>query len=144
MYLSDPTAALRLIAERVRPGGVVAFHEGVAVSSASAMNYPVLVSLQDLIRATFRRSGARLDMGAELHWRMRDAGLEPEPKPLAEMAVCTAGAVAHRYHSLTARSMLPKIVEYGLATEEELLDTVERLYATSWLIPGASSHCPGY
>src|SRR5262245_42640101 len=27
MYMSDPTAALQLIAENVRPGGIVAFHE---------------------------------------------------------------------------------------------------------------------
>jgi len=27
MFVSDPTAALRQIAERVRPGGIVAFHE---------------------------------------------------------------------------------------------------------------------
>jgi len=128
MYMSDPTATLRLVARKVRPGGVVAFHEsGAAVSPAAAMNLPVLASLQDLLRTTFQRSGARVGLAAELYSRMRDAGLEPEPRPLAEIAVCVGqGAVAHRYWALFARSMLPKIVEYGLSSEEEVVDIIER------------------
>ncbi len=128
MYMTDATAALRLIAERVRPGGVLAFHEWVAgISPASGMGLPVLASFQDLISATFERSGARLNIGAELYGLMRDAGLEPEPRPLAEVAVCVGqGAVGYRRWALFARSMLPKMVEYGIATEEDVLDTVER------------------
>jgi len=128
MFMSDPTAALRLIAERVRPGGIVAFHEsGAGFSLASAMNLPVLASLHNLIRTTFERSGARVGISLELYSLMRDAGLEPEPRPLAEIAICMdQGAVVYRRWALLARSMLPKIVEYGLATEEEVLDIIER------------------
>jgi SAM-dependent methyltransferase len=127
MYMTDPTAVLRLIAERVRPGGIVAFHEWVAaVSPASVMNLPVLASFENLIIRTFERSGARLDIGGELYWRMRDAGLEPEPRPLAEIAVCTnQDQVGYRRWAPFARSMLPKMVEYGLAAEEEVVRTVE-------------------
>ena len=126
LYMSDPTAALRLIAERVRPGGIVAFHEGV-ISAAYALNLPVLASFQTLNSKILERSGARPAIGAELFWRMQDAGLEPEPRPLAEIAVCVGqGAVAYRRWALLARSLLPKIVEYGLAAEEEVLDTIER------------------
>jgi SAM-dependent methyltransferase len=126
LYMSDPTAALQLIAERVRPGGIVAFHEGV-ISAAYAMNLPILASFQTLNSKILERSGARPGIGAELSWRMREAGLEPEPRPLAEIAVCVGqGAVAYRRWALLARSLLPKIVEYGLATEEEVLDTIER------------------
>jgi len=128
MYLSNPTAALRRIAEKVRPGGTLAFHEWVAtISPASAMNQPVLASCRDLIRATFERSGARLEIGAELYRRMRDAGLEPEPRPLAEIAVCIGqGAVGYRRWALLGRSMLPKMVEYGIAAEDEIRDAFER------------------
>jgi SAM-dependent methyltransferase len=154
MYMSDPTAALSLVAERVRPGGILAFHEWVAgISPASAMNLPVLASFQNLIGKTFLRSGARLDIGAELYWRMRDAGLDPEPRPLAEIAVCTdQGEVGYRRWALFARSMLPKIVEYGLGTEEEVVDTVERqlrdeligarLTPLSWLMIGQWARKP--
>ena len=82
MFMRDPTAALRFIGERVRPGGIVAFHEWAAgISPASAMNFPVLASLQNLLSATFERSGARLDIGTEPYRRMRDAGFEPAASP---------------------------------------------------------------
>jgi len=154
MYMSDPTAALSLVAERVRPGGILAFHEWVAgISLASAMNLPVLASFQNLISETFLRSGARVDIGGELYWRMRDVGLDPEPRPLAEIAVCTdQGEVGYRRWALFARSMLPKIVEYGLGTEAEVVDTVERqlrnelidarLTPVSWLMIGQWARKP--
>lgn len=126
MFTADPTAALRLIAERVRPGGIVAFHEWVG-RMPSAMSQPALASLQSLLSTTFERSGAQLDIGAELSWRMLDAGLDPEPQPLAEIAVDGApGSLAYRRWVLIAQSLLPKIVEYGLATEEEVRHTVEQ------------------
>jgi SAM-dependent methyltransferase len=78
MYMSDPTAALRLIGEQVRPGGILAFHEWAAgMLPASAPNLPVLASFQHLIGKTFERSGARLDIGAELGGYMRDAASSP-------------------------------------------------------------------
>ena len=55
MFMSEATAALRLIAEKVRPGGIVAFHEWAGSPPASAMKLPVLASLQELIAATFER-----------------------------------------------------------------------------------------
>lgn len=147
MYTSDPTAALKLIAERVRPGGVFAFHEWVG-REPSAMNQPVLASLQKLLSRTFERSGAQLEIGAELYWRMLDAGLEPAPLPLVEIAVEGGQrALAYRRWVLIARSLLTKIVEYGLATEEEVLHTIEQelrdelsttrvLTPLSWLMIG--------
>jgi SAM-dependent methyltransferase len=127
MYMRDPTPALRLVAEKVRPGGTLVFHEWVAeVSPASAMNLPVLASLQNLIGRTFERSGARLDIGAELYRLMRDAGLDPDPRPLAEIAIGNdQGEVVYRRWALFARSMLPKIVEYGLGAEEQVVHKVE-------------------
>ncbi len=153
MFTSDPTVALQLIAERIRPGGVVAFHEWMG-EVPSAINQPVLASLQNLLSATFARSGARLGIGTELYWRMLDAGLEPEPRPLAEIAVDAGqGAVAYRRWVLITRSLLTKIVEYGLATEEEVLNTVEHelryellttrgLTPLSWLMIGQWAHKP--
>src|SRR5712692_11892566 len=88
MYMSDPTAALQQIAERIRPGGVVAFHEVDARGTAApAMSHSVLASLQGILVRTFERYGARLDIGTELYSRMLDASLEPNPKPLVEIAV---------------------------------------------------------
>jgi ubiquinone/menaquinone biosynthesis C-methylase UbiE len=126
MFTSDPTEALRLIAEQVRPGGFVAFHERVG-ERPSAMNQPVLASLKKLLSVTFERSGARLGIDAELYWRMLDAGLDPEPQPLAEIAVTgEQGDLAYRRWMLITHSLLPKIVEYELATEKELFGQYAR------------------
>ena len=121
-FMSDPTEALRQIAERVRPGGVVAFHEADwRVSTAPAMNQPVLAELLDLFAQTFKRSGVRMEIGTELYARMRDAGLEPDPRPLAEIPVYMGDSeVAYRRWVLFARSVLPKMVEYGIASEEHI------------------------
>jgi len=45
MYLHDPTEALRLFAERVRPGGILAFCEMTSVTATSAAQQPVLAEL---------------------------------------------------------------------------------------------------
>jgi ubiquinone/menaquinone biosynthesis C-methylase UbiE len=156
MFMSDPTAALRQIAERIRPGGFVAFHEmDGRVTTAPAMNQPVLARLQDLFARTFERSGARLEVGAELYSRMLDAGLEPAPQPLAEIAVHMGqGEVAYRRWALFARSMLPKMVQYGFASEEEIHDIIDNqlrdelvpargLVPLSWLMIGQWARKPG-
>jgi len=155
MFMNDPTEALRLFAERVRPGGIIAFHEQVAsVTATSEGSQPVLAALLALFASVFERSGARLDIGAELYSRMRDAGLEPDPRPLAEFVLHPAhDNVAYRRWALFARSMLPKIVEYGLGAEEEVLHSVEHdlrdelraakgLVPLSWLMIGQWARVP--
>jgi ubiquinone/menaquinone biosynthesis C-methylase UbiE len=153
MFMPDPTEALRVFAKRVRRGGIVAFCEQVASVTATSAG-PVLAALLALFTLTFQRSGARPDIGAELYSRMRDAGLQPNPRPLAEFVLCPARDTgAYRRWALFARSMLPKIVEYGLGTEEEIRHTVEHdlreeLLATtglvplSWLMIGQWAHVP--
>ena len=142
MFMPDPTEALRLFAKRVRRGGILAFCEQVAsVTATPAGQQPVLAALLALFTSAFERSGARPDIGAELYSRMRDAGLQPDPRPLAEFVLCSAGdPAAYRRWALFARSMLPKIVEYGLGAEEEIRHSVEHdlreeLLATTGLVP---------
>jgi SAM-dependent methyltransferase len=155
MFLPDPTEALRLFAERVRPGGIVAFCEQVAsVTATPTGQHPVLAALLALFTSAFERSGARPDIGTELYPRMRDAGLQPDPRPLAEFVLCPArDTVAYRRWALFARSMLPKIIEYGLGTEEEIRHTVEHelreelrdaagLVPLSWLMIGQWARVP--
>jgi ubiquinone/menaquinone biosynthesis C-methylase UbiE len=154
MFMRDPTATLRQIAERVRPGGIVAFQEWDGrVTITSAMNQPVLARLQDIFVRTFERSGARSEIGAELYSRMVDAGLKPDPSPLAEIAVhMDQGEIVYRRWALFARSVLPKIVEYGLATEKDILDELDELrdelmpgrglLSSSWLMIGQWAHKP--
>src|SRR5262249_40074227 len=125
MFISDPTATLKRLAVNLRPGGIVVFHEWAARISPISPALPVLASLARIICATFERSGAWLDIGVELHSHMSDAGLLPAPRPLAEIAVCTGSdPAAHRRWAGFAESLLPKIVEYGIAAEQEVRDIV--------------------
>ena len=155
MFMPDPTEALRLFAKRVRRGGILAFCEQVAsVTATPAGQQPVLAALLALFTSTFQRSGARPDIGAELYPRMRDAGLQPDPRPLAEFVLHPArDAGTYRRWALFARSMLPKIVEYGLGTEEEIRHSVEHdlreellaatgLVPLSWLMIGQWARVP--
>jgi ubiquinone/menaquinone biosynthesis C-methylase UbiE len=155
MFLPDPTEALRLFAERVRPGGILAFCEQAAsVTAAPAGHQPALAALLALFTAAFQRSGARPDIGTELYPRMRDAGLQPDPRPLAEFVLCPArDPAAYRRWALFARSMLPKILQYGLGTEEEIRHAVEHdlrqellaatgLVPLSWLMIGQWARVP--
>jgi SAM-dependent methyltransferase len=155
MFMRDPTEALRLFAERVRPGGILAFCEQAAsVTATSENSQPTLAALLALFTSVFERSGARPDIGTELYSRMRDAGLQADPRPLAEFVLCPArDAVAYRRWALFARSMLPKIVEYGLGAEEEIRRSVEHdlrdellaatgLVPLSWLMISQSARVP--
>ena len=142
MFMPDPTEALRLFAKQVRPGGILAFCEQAAsITATPAAQQPVLAALLALFTSAFERSGARPDIGTELYSRMRDAGLQPDPRPLAEFVFHPArDTVAYRRWALFARSMLPKIIEYGLGTEEQIQHTVEQdlreeLLAATGLVP---------
>jgi hypothetical protein len=84
---------------------------------------------------------------------MGDAGLDHNPRPLAEIPVRMGnGEVAYHRWTLFARSLLPKIVEYGLATEKEVLDILDQLrdelipahglIALNWLLIGQWAHKP--
>jgi len=157
MFLPNPTEALRLFAARVRPGGILAFCEQAAsVTATPAGQQPALAALLALFTSAFERSGARPDIGAELYPRMRDAGLQPDPRPLAEFVLCPARDTgAYRRWALFARSMLPKIVEYGLGTEDEIRHSVEHelrqellaatgLVPLSWLMIGQWARVPAH
>jgi ubiquinone/menaquinone biosynthesis C-methylase UbiE len=128
MYIDEPTAVLRRLREVLRPGGIVAFQEWVGdVHGVCSARQPLLSSMLGLFAQTFERSGAHLTMGLDLYAWMLEAGFEPDPAPIAEIGLHTGDQVlGARRWTLFARSMLPKIVEYGLATEAEIdVETLE-------------------
>jgi SAM-dependent methyltransferase len=155
MFLPDPTEALRSFAERVRPGGILAFCEQAAsVTAASDDSQPALAALLALFTSVFERSGAQPNIGIELYSRMRDAGLEPDPRPLAEFVLHPArDTLAYRRWAQFARSMLPKIVEHRLGTEEQVRHRIEHdlreelraatgIVPLSWLMIGQWARVP--
>jgi SAM-dependent methyltransferase len=86
-YLPDPVAVVRSIAELVRPGGVVAFHEPAwAPALAVAPHLSLWTASASLVRDTLNGSGADTDIGLALHRIFRGAGL-PMPTVRVEVPV---------------------------------------------------------
>jgi hypothetical protein len=126
----------------VRPGGIVAFQEWVAATSpASTMNQRVLAACQDLIWATFERSGAQLKIGpgsTDACVRQPRAG-----RPLAEIAVCMRGAVVSSWASSDGCSRRWSIRHrrgeeirdaFDRRLRDELIDTLDLVPLSSVLI----------
>jgi ubiquinone/menaquinone biosynthesis C-methylase UbiE len=129
MYQADPTDALRAIARRLRPDGIVAFQEPALRALPWQPQGPqLLTSVVTWMREVFARSGAHMNVGWELYWRMRDAGLRPHSVPLGEVPLGVGpDSVAYDRWATLTRSLQPKIIEYGLATEAEIdIETLEQ------------------
>ena len=128
MYLPEPAAALRDLATRVRPGGIVAFHE-------NDFSYPPTVfPTTELSRRIQRWSipppgapGPETRMGTRLFAAYLDAGL-PAPELMVE-APAGGGPdwPGYEYVAETLRSLLPALERMtGLDPAEVEIDTLER------------------
>ena len=117
----EPILALRSLAARARPGGIVAFQE-MNLRPESLQLYPPTPLWEQYwgwSRALFR-FGGEAEMGYKLHRTFLTAGL-PEPEMRLEAAV-GGGLRWEGYEDAaeTLRSLLPIIVKLGIVTEEEV------------------------
>jgi SAM-dependent methyltransferase len=134
MYQSDPVAAVTSLAGRVRPGGVVAFHE-MDIPSRYPSPGPWPESelgdeLGRLLLEVWLATGTQVRMGPRLPSTFAAAGLDPCLDLLTEALVGIGQEWALGIVSLL-QSMEPVIRELGLADLDLLdLDTaVDRLLA---------------
>ena len=121
---NDPIEAVRSVAERVRPGGVITFVEyDSTVPATSLPRMPLREKTGHWIWETLRASGAEVHMGFKLHPVLTAAGLV-DVEVRAEGLVNTPTT---RYPgSALVRVLLPKMVEFGITTEEEVgIETLE-------------------
>jgi SAM-dependent methyltransferase len=126
LYQPDPAAALRHVAEQVRPGGILCFHE--TAFGHPPPSYPENILFErmlGLVGETFRRAGVNPDMGLHLVKTFLAAGL-PRPTIKADVPVGgEAGSYVYGWGAETVRSLLPAILRLGLATEDEIdIDTL--------------------
>jgi SAM-dependent methyltransferase len=122
-YQGDATAALRSMGARVRSGGVVVAQEiAPSITGMRAVPaFPLAEQVQRWVTAALAASGGNHNVGVELGWRFREAGLIPTDLPMVEM-VCATGdtaIAARRYHTLLA-SLMPALEAGGLATDAEV------------------------
>lgn len=82
MYQADPAMMVRKLAAKVRPGGVVVFHEPCRDGVRSFPPVPTYDSGRQLVDDTFRATGADPIMGIKLHPTFVATGL---PAPTVRM-----------------------------------------------------------
>ena len=122
MYLADPVDALKQLATRVRPGGIVAFQEAEfsTYKATARPNTPMLNQLAEWGIEVFRRSGANVGMGLDLYGTFVDAGL---PEPTLQYSAPVGGPATWAGYQFIAdgfRSLIPLMQAYEIATAEEI------------------------
>ncbi len=126
MYLPDPAAMLRHLSQQLRSGAVIAFMEpDFTVDSNVFPEMPELKDCGRWISEALRHSGARIDMGMQLYATYRDAGFVKTATEVSHLSGCGCSREMADFFAETIRSILPKIVQYGIATLEEVqIDTL--------------------
>lgn len=125
MYQPDAVSAVRGLARAVRPGGLILFQEhDVTMVPASLTRLPLHEQVHGWMWRTVEREGGNLHMGFDLPSVLERAGLVVE-HVRAEAVVQTPKA--HRAVGEILRAMLPRIVQHGVAAEQEIdADTIDQ------------------
>jgi SAM-dependent methyltransferase len=127
MYQPSPAAFIRAASRHVRPGGVVAFHEiSLHRGYHSLPSYPAWELMAKCLNLGFSVGAPSWDAAGRLVEHFQNAGLA-RPNLFAEMPV-GGGEDSQLYGWLagTVRSLMPKLLEQGSVTEEEVsIDTLE-------------------
>ncbi|MGA2698044.1 MAG: methyltransferase domain-containing protein, partial [Methanoregula sp.] len=125
MYLPHPVDALRQVASHLHPGGVVALleHDATMVPGRRTP-LPLQEQVNRWICQTVEREDANIYIGFALPQILTEAGLAVEHMR-AEAIIQTPET--HYPTVGIIRAMLPRIIQTGVATEEEIgLDTLEQ------------------
>jgi ubiquinone/menaquinone biosynthesis C-methylase UbiE len=126
MYHPEPEAVLRRLAERLAPGGTMAFLElNMPATRIVWPPSPLMDQIYAWINEAFAASGVQQRMGVRLPSMFRAVGLRPEP-PHEAVALAYQGFAAVEQATVSlVRSALPMLIERGIATEREIdIDTL--------------------
>lgn len=133
LYVPNAAAVLTRLAQHLRPGGIVAFQD-FNFLSRSIDAYPAVPLLEQVwqwAQAVVASLGIHEAPGYHLMSIFLEAGL-PAPVMGINGVLGTGGTTraAVEYAAETIRSMLPLILRFGIATEDEIdIDTLaDRIY----------------
>jgi ubiquinone/menaquinone biosynthesis C-methylase UbiE len=128
-YQTDPAVPLAALRRHLRPGGVVAFQEPWMMPPMGPDS--VMKRVTTCMVETFRRCGTQLDLGPRLHRVFASAGLAQPEMRFEILMDGREDSPLYTYLVATWNSLLPKAVEYGIATAEdfEMDSLAERLRA---------------
>ena len=119
-FQRNPSSLLRLIANQVRPGGVILFHEPDREQMRSFPSVPAYDHACQWVSETYRRSGMDVRMGVKLYSTFLAAGL---PGPTMRLHAIIGGAKAGDEVHLDADQAMvlaADIERLGVATASEL------------------------
>jgi SAM-dependent methyltransferase len=118
MHLPDPVAALRQLADLVRPGGVIAFSEFDMTGARGVPDLPLWRAARDTIIDTFTGLGLDPSFAATLPSLFRQAGLGA---PQLALGAPVGGADHTELLAFvveTLRSLLPAREKLGLVSDD--------------------------
>ena len=132
MHQPDPTVLLRSLTTRVRPGGVVVFHEPYRDAIRSFPPVPTYDRACRLVDEAFRLTGSDPLMGIKLFATFIAAGL---PGPSMRQESVIAGGVSSsdqvHFEMDVVRALVPEMERLGIATAADVdADTLaDRVFA---------------
>lgn len=118
MYLPNATETMRQLSRFVKSGGIFVFQENdTTLGAKGTVNMPLHDQVVHWIWKTVEREGADIHMGFNLPGKMREAGIDVD-HVRAEPAI--QGQSDHNSLHFIVKAMLPRILEHGVASEEEV------------------------
>jgi len=153
MYQDDPATSLRNMMRNLREGGVVAFQEADCTACRSWPAVPVFDEAARWLAEGLRSSGARPELGLEMHALFLDCGL-PEPRMRTDTLVSGEGdSPVYRLLAEAVRSLTPTLEKLNIASADQMnIDSLadrmrdevaaKRAVAMSYGLVGAWSRKP--
>jgi ubiquinone/menaquinone biosynthesis C-methylase UbiE len=131
-FQRSPAALLRELAARVRPGGLVVFHEIDWTGVHALPQTPTFARCWQWGIDTLQATGTQWNMGTQLHTTFMDAGLGAPTMRLEALVggIETMAPWVPRFVAIMT-SLAPAMKQHGIATEQDLqLETLaDRLLA---------------
>ena len=128
MYLADPVQVMAQIAKLVKPAGLFVFQENDStLGRQGTIAMPLHDKVVNWMWKTVEGEGADIRMGFNLSRKMQRAGIAVDcvrAEPVIQ------GQGGHNTLAFIVRAILHRILEQGVASEEEIdIDTLEQRLA---------------
>ena len=120
MYQDDPAARLKHMMRYLREGGLVAFQEADCTACRSWPGVPIFDEAARWLAEGLRSSGARPELGLEMHSLFLDCGL-PEPRMRMDTLVSgEGGSPVYKLLAEAVRSLAPTLEKLNIASAAQV------------------------